>query len=104
MPKGKYKKQREVRKEALEAQSRIQRSLSYFSPDGNYGSAIGYVVMETTHWSEIDWEIIESATEEYRPIVARLITESYEPNANEETLRMMFERYGVDLSIYENKG
>jgi len=101
MPKGKYKKQREVRKEALEAQSRIQRSLSYFSPDGNYGSAIGYVVMETTHWTEIDWSIIEEAKDEFRPAVARVITESYEPDANEEALRAEFKKYGIDLSQYE---
>lgn len=82
----------------------IQRALHYFATDGNYGSAEGYVVMETTHWSELDWEIIESASDEYRPIVARLITESYEADADEATLRMMFERYGVDLSIFENKG
>lgn len=89
--------------EAVES-PQIQRALHYFATDGNYGSADGYVVMETTHWNDIDWEIIESADDEYRPIVARLITESYEPDANEEALRMMFERYGVDLSIFENKG
>jgi hypothetical protein len=77
------------------------RTLHYFAEDGNYGSASGYVVMETTHWQEVDWEIIESASDEHRPTVARLITESYEPDANEEALREAFERYGVDLSIFE---
>lgn len=101
MPKGKYKKQREARKDALEAQNTVQRSLSYFSPDGNYGSADGYVVMETTRWTEIDWDIIEEASDEHRPIVARLITESYEPDANEEALRKAFIAYGIDLSKYE---
>lgn len=95
-------KKKKIEKEVERPQ--IQRTLHYFAKDGNYGSADGYVVMETTHWQEIDWDIIESATEEYRPIVARLITESYEPGADESTLRMMFERYGVDLSIFENKG
>jgi hypothetical protein len=89
--------------EEVAERSQIQRTLHYFASDGNYGSADGYVVMETTYWSEIDWEIIESATDEYRPIVARLITESYEPDADEAGLRMMFERYGVDLSIFENR-
>jgi len=101
MAKGKYKQQREARKEALEAQSQIQRSLSYFSPDGNYGSANGYVVMETTHWTEIDWDIIEETRDDFRPAVARLITESYEPDANEDVLRAAFEKYGIDLSKYE---
>jgi len=101
MAKGKYKKQREARKKALEAQSQVQRALSYFSPDGNYGSAEGYVVMETTHWTEIDWDIIEQAQDHHRPAVARIITESYEPDANEEALRAAFEKYGIDLSQYE---
>jgi len=101
MAKGKYKKQREARKNALESQKEVQRSLSYFSPDGNYGSAEGYVVMETTHWTEIDWDIIEEASDEHRPAVARIITESYEPDANEDALRAAFERYGIDLSKYE---
>jgi hypothetical protein len=94
MPKGKFRKKREPKP--------LERSLHYFAKDGNYGSAEGYVVMETTHWNDIDWEIIESATEEYRPIVARLITESYEPDAQEDVLRAMFEQYGVDLSVYED--
>lgn len=89
--------------EEMAERPQIQRTLHYFAGDGNYGSADGYVVMETTHWSELDWEIIESASDEYRPIVARLITESYEAGADETTLRMMFERYGVDLSIFENE-
>ena len=101
MAKGKYKKQREAQKNKLESMKTVQRSLSYFSPDGNYGSAEGYVVMETTWWTDIDWEIIEEASDEHRPMVARLITESYEPDANEEVLRRAFEQYGIDLSKYE---
>ena len=101
MAKGKYKKQREAQKNKLESMKTVQRSLSYFAPDGNYGSADGYVVMETTWWTDIDWEIIEEASDEHRPMVARLITESYEPDANEEALRTAFEQYGIDLSKYE---
>ena len=37
----------------------IVRSLHYFGEDGNYGSAEGLTVMETTHWDSIDWDIIE---------------------------------------------
>lgn len=79
----------------------VARVLHYFGADGNYGSADGLTVMETTHWNETDWEIIEETTDDFRPMVARLITESYEPDANEEALRAEFAKYGVDLSQYE---
>ena len=101
MPKGKYKKQRAARKAQLEEAKKVQRNLSYFAADGSYGSAAGYVVMETTWWTDIDWQIIEEASDNERPFVARLITESYEPDAHEATLRKAFAAYGIDLSKYE---
>jgi hypothetical protein len=96
MAKGKFKRKKEAA-----ANPETKRVLSYFAADGNYGNAAGYVVMETTWWNEIDWQIIEDTADEYRPIVSRLITESYEPDAQEDVLRLMFEQYGVDLSKYE---
>lgn len=78
----------------------VIRSLSYFAEDGNYGDASGLVVMETTHWREMDWMIIEETSDHFRPHVARLITESYEKDADEKILRSEFEKYGVDLSKY----
>lgn len=81
----------------------VVRTLHYFGEDGNYGSADGLTVMETTHWDDIDWGIIEGARDDVRPLVARLITESYEPDANEEALRAEFEKYGVDISDYEKQ-
>ena len=101
MPKGKYRKQREARKQELEEAKKVTRALSYFAADGSYGDASGYVVMETTWWADIDWQIIEEASDEDRPMVARLITESYEPDADETTLRRAFQAYGIDLSKYE---
>jgi len=80
-----------------------ERNLSYFADDGNYGTAHGLVVMETTHWDATDWDIIDDTSDENRPLVARLITESYEEDANEEVLRAEFAKYDVDLSQYENK-
>lgn len=78
------------------------RSMSYFAVDGNYGDADGITVMETTHWSEADWEIIESTSDEYRPDVARALTESYEPGADEKVLRAFLTDRGVDLSRWED--
>lgn len=79
-----------------------QRVLSYFAEDGSYGSADGLVIMETTHWSELDWEIVESVNEWNRPVVARLLTESYEPDADQEFIRNKLEQdYGLDFSKHE---
>ena len=94
MPKAKFKRKR--------APKPPQKVLSYFAADGSYGNAEGYVLMETTYWNEVDWDIIEDTSEMFRPIVSRLITESYELDADEEGLRAAFERYGVDLSKYGN--
>lgn len=80
----------------------VVRSLHYFAADGNYGSADGLSVLETTHWNDTDWNILEDTTDEYRPHIARAITESYEPGADEEALRAWFKEYGVDLSQYED--
>lgn len=80
----------------------VVRTLHYFASDGNYGSADGMSVMETTHWTETDWSIIEDTSDELRPMIARAITESYEPGANEEALRAWFKEHGVNLSKYED--
>lgn len=79
----------------------VVRSMTYFAEDGNYGSAEGITVMETTHWDETDWAIIEATSDWHRPAVARALTESYEPGANEEALRAFLENHGVDLRVYE---
>lgn len=79
----------------------VVRTLSYFAEDGNYGSASGLTIMETTHWDELDWEIIDGASDYARPEVARVLTESYEPNADEQALRAKLANLGVDLKEYE---
>ena len=96
MAKNKYKKKREAAQDP-----RNNKKLSYFAQDGSFGDAEGYVLMETTWWDEIDWKIIKDCQPRYRPTVARMITESYEPDANEEALREVFKRYGVNLEKYE---
>jgi len=85
------------------ASTEVVRKLAYFAEDGNYGSADGLTIMETTHWNELDWEIIEGASEWARPEVARVLTESYEPNASEEALRARLANLGVNLEEYEDR-
>jgi len=87
--------------EANTVMQEVERILHYFAEDGNYGSADGMTIMETTMWDDTDWMIIEECRDEFRPLVARLITESYEADADEEILRKEFEKYGIDLSQYE---
>jgi len=55
-----------------------QTTLSYFAEDGSYGNAVGLMVLDTTKWTALDWEIIDSVSDNERPTVARLIAESYE--------------------------
>ena len=83
------------------AATEVVRTLSYFAEDGNYGSASGLTIMETTHWNELDWEIIDGASDWARPEVARVLTESYEPNSDEAALRAKLANLGVDLKEYE---
>ncbi len=85
------------------ASTEVVRTLSYFAEDGNYGSASGLTIMETTHWNELDWEIIDGASDWARPEVARVLTESYEPNADEEALRAKLANLGIDLKEYEGR-
>lgn len=77
-----------------------ERSLGYFAPDGNYGDAAGMMVLETTYWREIDWTILESASDNQRVNVARLITESYENPEEMDELYKKFEQYGIDLDDF----
>jgi len=79
----------------------VERSLHYFASDGNYGNADGLVVMETTFWTADDWDIIDQTSDDDRGTVARLLTESYEPDADQEFIKnQLVEKYGIDLSPY----
>jgi hypothetical protein len=77
------------------------RTISYFAADGSYGDAAGLTVMETTHWSELDWEIIDQVGDYARPVVARLLTESYEEDADNELIKQKLIDYGVDPASLE---
>jgi hypothetical protein len=85
--------------EIIEPQE-VKRSLGYFAEDGNYGDAVGLLVLETTYWREIDWEILEAASDSQRVNVAKLITESYEKPEDLAALYTKFEQYGIDLDDF----
>ena len=86
--------------------STMQRNLSYFAADGNYGDASGLTVIETTHWSEVDWDIMESASDADRPEVAKVIAESYEldKQAPLDELKERFAQFGINLDDFGVKG
>lgn len=79
-----------------------KRALSYFALDGNYGDASGLTVIETTHWSEVDWAILDAASDSYRPDVARLIAESYEEETQLplDQLKEAFRKYDIELDDF----
>lgn len=83
-----------------------ERTLSYFASDGNYGGAAGLTVIETTHWSEVDWELIEAASDWHRPEVARVIAESYEADKQVSLaeLKERFLAFDIDLDDFKISG
>jgi hypothetical protein len=85
--------------EIIEPQE-VKRTIGYFAEDGNYGDASGLLVLETTYWREIDWTILESASDSQRCNIARLITESYEKPEDLNELYIKFEQYGIDLDDF----
>jgi hypothetical protein len=57
--------------------------LHYFAVDGNYGSADGIVIVDTSDWSEDDWEAIEMAGDSDRASVAYALAKSDEKQREE---------------------
>ncbi len=47
---------------------------TYFATDGNCGSAEGLVVIDTSDWTESEWDIILSAPDEERARIAQEIS------------------------------
>ena len=49
----------------------------YFSPDGNYGSANDLMVIDTTNWTDKDWERIEECNDNDRLDIASIINSQH---------------------------
>ena len=47
------------------------KQLHYFAADGNYGSADGLVLVDTSNWTEEQWQMIEDTSDSFRPTRAR---------------------------------
>ena len=56
----------------------VESNKSYFAVDGNYGSADGMVIIDTTNWSEDEWSQVELASDTERAQVALDLTNKKE--------------------------
>ena len=106
---GKNKKEAKTEEKLVASETEVvekKRALSYFAPDGNYGDAAGMTVIETTHWSEVDWAILDAASDWHRPDVARLIAESYEKETQMplDLLKEAFRKYDIELDEFMSVG
>lgn len=70
-------------------------SMSYFAADGNYGDAAGLTVVDTTNWTDADFEMLDSVSDWDRPKAARLISEWVEKGRTDE-FDSYFERLGIE--------
>jgi hypothetical protein len=70
--------------------------LSYFATDGNYGSALGLTVIDTTAWTESDWSLLDEVSDDQRALTARVISEWIESDRSDD-YNQYFERLGVAL-------
>ena len=52
-------------------------TLHYFAEDGNYGDANGIVIVDTTKWTEADWDKLEEGYEWQKPFIAKTIAAGY---------------------------
>jgi hypothetical protein len=46
---------------------------TYFASDGSFGSADGLEIVDTSDWTQQDWEMIENASDSERAALARHI-------------------------------
>lgn len=47
----------------------------YFATDGNYGDATDIVIVDTTEWTEDDFQLIEDASDSERAEIATRLDE-----------------------------
>jgi hypothetical protein len=72
-------------------------SLTYFAKDGNYGDAAGLTVVDTTDWTDDDFEMLDYVGDERRVLAAQTISEWIEKGRTDE-YDEFFERLGIERS------
>jgi hypothetical protein len=69
-------------------------SLTYFAKDGNYGDAAGVTILDTSDWTDTDFEMLDGVSDEERPLAARTISEWIETGRT-DNYDEYFKRLGV---------
>jgi len=49
-------------------------SHTYFAVDGSYGNGVDILVVDTSTWTEADWDAVDEASDSERIEVARNLT------------------------------
>jgi hypothetical protein len=60
----------------------MPKTESYFASDGSFGDADDFAVVDTSSWTDSDWEEIEDSYDWERPAVARAIASKYAKETN----------------------
>jgi len=54
---------------------------TYVTTDGSYGNALGMVVVDTSRWTDEDWDELDAAASRHSgaaaPLVAQAISQKY---------------------------
>jgi hypothetical protein len=52
----------------------------YFATDGNYGNAENLIIIDTTDWTEDEWDIIDQSPENDRTKIAQQLSQGQNEN------------------------
>jgi len=69
-------------------------SLTYFATDGNYGDAAGLTVVDTSDWTDSDFQMLDGVSDWQRVLAAQTISEWIEKGRTNE-YDEFFERLGI---------
>jgi hypothetical protein len=71
-------------------------SLTYFATDGNYGNAGGLTVVDTSAWTDLDFELLDGVRDELRPTAGRTISDWIEGGRTDD-YNTYFQKLGIDI-------
>lgn len=77
-------------------------SKAYFAQDGNYGDAYDVEIVDTTRWTEKDWQDIDDELDYARPELARAIAQRYNDEIEKEFHRGELTHCDTALTWYDH--